>query len=72
MDTFETLKKLKVVNEAAMQEIERIEEKERKKKKKKGEEDFDSEFWYDSDIADNKEEIHHERDEIEEQAMKKL
>lgn len=40
--TFQTLKKLKVVNEAASKEIEKI-------KKKEKEDDLDSEFWNDSD-----------------------
>lgn len=45
-DTFETLKKLKVINESARREIQRIEEKEKAAKKN---EDFDDDYWYESD-----------------------
>lgn len=47
-DTYETLKKLKVINVSAMHEIERIEKKDRDKKDAGS--DLDSEYWYNSDM----------------------
>ena len=43
-DTFEMLKKLRVVNDAAKTEMDRLD------KKEKEEDQFDEEFWYDSDM----------------------
>ncbi len=44
-NTFEILRKLKVVNESATKEVEKIERAERAKKS-----DFESDFWFDSEM----------------------
>lgn len=51
-DTWITLKKLKVVNEAAKKEMDRLEAKEKEKVS-----DFESDFWFDSDHENAKNDV---------------
>ena len=43
--TYETLKKLKVINESAFQEIKRLQDKDVNEQS-----DFNSDYWFDSDM----------------------
>ena len=44
--TYETLKKLKVINESALQEIKRLQDKDNNHEQS----DFNSDYWFDSDM----------------------